>query len=87
MKSIELNDASAPLSEYARNLGSEPLLVTAGGRMVAALMPVDDEDLDRLSLASNPKFVSILESARAQRRAGQGLSSEEVRRELGLAGS
>jgi hypothetical protein len=87
MKTIELNDASAPLSEYARNLGSEPLLLTAAGRTVAALMPVDDEDVDRLSLASNPKFVAILESARAQRRAGQGLSSEEVRRELGLAGS
>lgn len=85
MKTIDLNDASAPLSEYARNLGSEPLLVTEGGRAVVALMPVEEEDLDTLSLGSNPRFVAILERARAQRRAGQGLTSEEVRRELGLA--
>ena len=34
MKTIDLNDASASLSEYARNLGSEPLLLTEFGRTV-----------------------------------------------------
>ena len=48
------------------------------------LMPVDEEDLDTLGLASNPRFLSILEIARSQRRAGQSLSDEDVRRELGL---
>ena len=86
MKTVELNDANAPLSEYARNLGSEPLLVTESGRAVAALMPVEDEELGTLSLGSNPRFRALLETARAQRRAGQGLTSEEVRRELGLGG-
>ena len=86
MKTIDLNDASAPLSEFARNLGSEPLRLTESGRTIAALMPSGDEDLDSLALASNPRFLAILETAREQRRAGRGLSPEEVRRELGLTG-
>jgi hypothetical protein len=85
MKTIELDDARDSLGDYARNLGSEPLLVTQGGQTVAALMPVLDNDLDSLALASNPQFLAILERARAQRRAGLALTPDDVRRELGIA--
>ena len=84
MKSIDISEANASLREFARNLSQEPLLVTESGRTVAALLPIEDDDVDTLSLASNPHFLSILEKAREQRRAGQSLSSEDVRRELGL---
>lgn len=61
MKSIELTEADKSLGEYARQLGSEPLVLTESGRAVAALRPVDQDDIDSLSLASNPEFVAILE--------------------------
>ncbi len=84
MKTIDINKASAPLSQYARDLHEEPLLVTDGDQPVAALFPIDDADLEGLALSTNPKFLAILEEARAQLRAGEGLSLGEARRELGI---
>ena len=85
MKTVDINDASASLSEYARNLASEPLVVTDAGRTIAALIPIEDDDVDAMRLASHQQFVAILEKARAQRIAGKTLSSDDVRRELGLS--
>ena len=66
------------------NLAGEPLVVTEGGVPIAALVPSDELDLESLALGSNPRLMAILEEARAQCRQGLGLSSEAVRRELGL---
>jgi hypothetical protein len=85
MKTIDIHDANAPLSHYARQLGEEPLVLTDGDQPVAALVSIGELDLESLSLGTNPKFLAILETARAQHRAGQGLSPDEVRRDLGLA--
>jgi PHD/YefM family antitoxin component YafN of YafNO toxin-antitoxin module len=85
MKTMELAAATGPLSQYARELDEEPLVLTDSGHPVAALMPISDVDLETVALASNPKFLAILETARGQRRAGQGLTPDEVRRELGLS--
>jgi PHD/YefM family antitoxin component YafN of YafNO toxin-antitoxin module len=87
MKTIDVTEATGSLAEYARNLSDQPILITEAGRAVAALLPVDDEDLDALALSTNPRFIAILETARAERRAGRSLSSEDVRRELGLKSS
>jgi hypothetical protein len=46
--------------------------------------PIDDLDLESLALGSNPRFLAIIEEARAQCGQGLGLSTEDVRRELGL---
>jgi hypothetical protein len=48
-------------------------------------MPIGETDLDTASLADDPKFMAIIEQARAQRRAGLGMSSDEVRRALGIS--
>ena len=85
MKTIDIHDANAPLSQYARQLGEEPLVLTDGDQPVAALLSISELDLESLSLGTNPKFLAILENARTQHRAGQGLPSDEVRRQLGLA--
>ena len=47
-------------------------------------MPIEDADLETIALGSNPKFLALLEKARAERRAGAGLTTEEVRAKLGL---
>jgi hypothetical protein len=62
-----------------------PLVLTDGGQPIAALMPIDDADLETIALGSNPKFLAVIEQARARSRAGAGLSPDEVRRELGLS--
>ena len=43
-----------------------------------------DQSSDTVSLADNPKFMAIIEQARAQRRSGLGMSTEEVREALGI---
>jgi antitoxin (DNA-binding transcriptional repressor) of toxin-antitoxin stability system len=84
MRNIEVTQANETLGQSVRDLSGEPLVVTEAGVPIAALVPIDDLDLESLSLASNPRFLAIIEEARAQCRQGSGLSTEEVRRELGL---
>ena len=84
MKTLDVSKATAPLSQYARALDKEPLVLTDGDQPIAALMPIEDADLETIALGSNPKFLALLEQARAQRRAGAGLTTEEVRAKLGL---
>ena len=86
MKTLDVSEATGPLGQYVQDLGREPLVLTDGGQPVAALMPIDEADLETVALATNPRFMALIEQARAQRRAGAGLSTEEVRRELGLKG-
>jgi len=84
MKTLDVSKATAPLSQYARALDQEPLVLTDGDQPIAALMPIDDADLETIALGSNSKFLALLEKARAQRRAGAGLTTDEVREKLGL---
>ena len=72
------------MSRYAHDAGSEPLILTENGTPIAAMIPIEDADLDSVALGTNKRFLEILETARAQRRAGEGMDSQEVRRVLGL---
>ena len=78
MKTLDVSKATAPLSQYARALDQEPLVLTDGDQPIAALMPIEDADLETIALGSNPKFLALLEQARTQPRAGAGLTTEEV---------
>ncbi|MGO9466395.1 MAG: type II toxin-antitoxin system Phd/YefM family antitoxin [Isosphaeraceae bacterium] len=84
MRNVEVTQATDSLGQSVRNLEGEPLVVTEDGVPIAALVPIDELDLESLALGSHPRFMAILEEARAQCRQGLGFSSEAVRRELGL---
>jgi antitoxin (DNA-binding transcriptional repressor) of toxin-antitoxin stability system len=84
MRNIEVTQANDSLGQSVRDLAGEPLVVTEAGVPIAALVPIDELDLESLALGSNPRFLAIIEEARAQCRQGLGLSTEDVRRELGL---
>jgi antitoxin (DNA-binding transcriptional repressor) of toxin-antitoxin stability system len=84
MRNIEVTQANDSLGQSVRHLAGEPLVVTEDGVPIAALIPIDELDLEALALGENPRLMAILEEARAQCRQGQGLTSEAVRRELGL---
>ena len=85
MKTLDLTDAVAPLAEYARDVGTEPLILTEAGRPVAALVPLANTDWEALSLGTNPDFLALIERSRARQAAQGGISSEEMRRRLGTA--
>jgi PHD/YefM family antitoxin component YafN of YafNO toxin-antitoxin module len=84
MKSIEIDQATESLAEYARQAKREPVLLTEQGNPVAALLSLENVDQESLSLSTNPQFMEIIEQSRARLAAEGGISSDEMRRRLGL---
>ena len=52
MKTIEFSEIISLLEEY--DTIHQPLIVTRNGQPVAALLPIEASDLERLSLSMNP---------------------------------
>jgi antitoxin (DNA-binding transcriptional repressor) of toxin-antitoxin stability system len=84
MKTLEMKNATAPLSSYAKHVSKEPVVVTIGGKPVAALVPIENADLETVTLSTHPKFLAIIERSRARQKSQGGISSKEMRRRLGL---
>ena len=83
MKTIELSEATAPLSEYARAVRKETVIVMRQGTPVAALIPVDAKtDLENLVVTTHPTFEAIMRRSEARYRAEGGLSTDQVRARL-----
>jgi len=79
MKAIEVSEVSA-LAPHVKPGCDEPLLLTDHGRVVATIVPADQQDAENMLLSINPKFHAILERLETE----GGLSSDEVRKRLGL---
>jgi antitoxin (DNA-binding transcriptional repressor) of toxin-antitoxin stability system len=80
VKVIDKSDATATLAEYASAIASGPVIVTSEGHPVAALVPIENADLETVSLSTNPQFIELIERSRARVQAEGGVSSEELRR-------
>ncbi len=83
MRIIELDKATRTLAEFAREACTEPLVVTQGGKAVAVLLSLQNADLETVSLSTNPRFLELIERSRSRLAEEGGLTSEEVRRQLG----
>jgi hypothetical protein len=84
MKTVEVDQATAPLAEYTRDLENDPVIFTRGGNPVAALMSLENVDWETISLSTNPKFIALIERVRAQQTAQGGYSSKELHQMFGL---
>jgi prevent-host-death family protein len=83
MKTVEMADAAASLSDFVREALLEPIVVTQNGKPVAALTAIDaPTDLENLIVSSDPAFRALIERSRALNTPGTGLSTNEVRRRL-----
>ena len=80
MKTIDVAEATDTLSDYARKGLKEALVVTRRGKPLLALTPIRRRDWESIAVATNPKFLAIIERSRRSRR--PGLSTEEMRRRL-----
>ena len=83
MKVIERTDATASLADYAADIGNDPLVVTSHGQPVAALVPIQNADMETVALSTNREFLDLIERSRARVRAEGGISSAEMRRRFG----
>lgn len=84
MRTVELTKANASLAAYARGVKKGPVVVISRKRPVAALVSLENSDLETASLSTNPKFIAIIERSRARHKKEGGISSAEIRRRLGL---
>ena len=84
MKTLEMAKATAPLAEYARDVNKEPVILTVRGKPVAALVSVENADVETVTLSTHPQFIALIERSRARQKMEGGISSEEMRRRLGL---
>lgn len=84
MKTIELSTASRTLAEYAADLTDEIVLLTAGNRAVAAIVPLKGVDPDSIALSGHPDFLKIIAHSRAEFRRGETMSLAEMKTALGV---
>lgn len=77
-------EATASLAEYARDVSKEPMILTVGGKPIAALVSVENADLETTTLSTHPRFIALIERSRARQRAEGGISSAEMRRRLAV---
>ena len=60
------------------------MILTENGYTIAAILPVDEQDVEILLLSINPQFQAILDRSERRLESQGGLSSAEVRGRLGL---
>ncbi len=84
MKTLEMDKATAPLAEYARDINKEPVVLTVKGKPVAALVPIENADLETVTLSTHPQFLALIERSRSRQKSEGGISSKEMRHRLGL---
>ncbi len=84
MKTLEMAQATASLADYAREVRKEPVVVTRRGQPVAALMPIESADRETVTLSTSKQFLALIERSRRRHKTEGGISSEEMRRRLGV---
>ena len=83
MKIAPLAEVKDHFSAYIDQSQDSPVVVTRNGRPVAMIIAIaDEDDLDGLLLAHNPRFVQLLDAARERVRVTGGVPMAEMRRRL-----
>jgi antitoxin (DNA-binding transcriptional repressor) of toxin-antitoxin stability system len=82
MKVMEIHKATSPLEQYARKVKKEPVILTENGKPVAALVALQNADMETVSMSTNPRFLALIARSRERRRSEGGVSSREVRKRL-----
>jgi hypothetical protein len=82
MKSVELDKATASLKDYAEGLTQEAILLTRDGKAIAALVRVQDSDLESFLVSESPVFKRIVRRSRASYKRSGGLTREQLEERL-----
>ena len=76
MKTIEISEISTLLENYGE--AEQPFIVTRNGQPIAALFPVEDGDVERLKVGTNPKFIDIIEKSRKNQKEEGRIFLEDI---------
>ena len=83
MKTFALTDASR-MSDLLCEGCDEEVLILRDGHAVALLVPFDDNDAEWYARECDPAFLESIARARRQVAAGDTVSHEDLKRELGV---
>jgi len=75
---------SLSLLEAVRSLGTQPTAILQNGRPVAVLLPTQGADLETIAVSLSPQFHEIMERSAIRLHTEGGISSDEMRRRLGI---
>ena len=84
MNMIEKEQAKDSLGDYVGRLEDQPTVITDHGEPIAALVPLNNADLETVSLSTNPRFIGLIERSRHRHSTEGGISSKEMRERLGM---
>lgn len=82
MKVVALGQAKNELSAYVDQAQHDRVLVTRHGKPAAIIIGVEGEEFEDLMTRSDPEFWQMIET---RRKASKTISSDEMRRRLGVA--
>lgn len=82
MKTVEISTASKSLSDYAKQLDNEIILLTSHKKPIAAIVSLKNADAESLSLSSHPEFMKIIQKSRKNFKTGKKLTLREMKREV-----
>ena len=84
MKTLEISKAKRSLASYSRKVRKEPVVVTSNGKPIAALVAIQNADMETVVLSNNPHFLALIQRSRSRQKSEGGISTEELRRRLNL---
>jgi len=79
---VDMTDATEPLATYVRKADGGPVVITDEGRPIAALVVLENADLETVALSTDPEFLDLIQNSRAHHAREGGLSSAEIRDRL-----
>ncbi len=83
MKIASIATVKANLSAFVKASEDELVIITRNGKPAAVLLAMEDEDeLERLAIAYSRPLQALLDEARGQIRAGQGIPHDDFWRDL-----
>ena len=82
MKVVEKRDATRTLADYTADIKAGAVIVTDQGQPVAALVSLENADLETIGLSTNPEFIRLIDQSRAVVRSEGGLSPGDIRGRL-----
>jgi len=84
MKTLEISKARRSLASYSKKARKEPMVVTANGKPIAALIGIQNADMETVTLSNNPQFLALIERSHQRQSQEGGISGEQMRPQLSL---
>jgi len=84
MKVVPLEETTLTVSELTELVKAGPVILTRNGQPLVSVKDVSGSDWESVSLASNPRFIALIEESRRSYREQGGVGLDSVRQDIGI---